>query len=186
MVDIDKVVAAGKLQVDWAAANRYDHNGKALSDLLTALRQSQKRVKELEGEVKAQQSKTVRVWVRVNDKGEAWAKVAENGMYWFMNNHMAQEMFGTLPSKNHEGQYGITTTRIKALKMSDDLKQALEAAEEVAYQLSIESHTVGEVDTCDVIYNLVAAVKYQYDGCICRGESDDTQLLNILKGKSDG
>jgi len=58
--------------------------------------------------VKAQQSKTVRVWVRVNDKGEAWAKVAENGMYWFMNSHMAQEMFGTLPSKNHEGQYGIT------------------------------------------------------------------------------
>ena len=48
MVDIDKVVAAGKLQVDWAAANRYDHNGKALSDLLTALRQSQKRVAELE------------------------------------------------------------------------------------------------------------------------------------------
>ena len=48
MVDIDKVVAEGKLQVDWAAANRYDHNGKALSDLLTALEQSQKRVAELE------------------------------------------------------------------------------------------------------------------------------------------
>ena len=52
MVDIDKVVAAGKLQVDWAAANRYDHNGKALSDLLKALEQSQKRVAELEGLLK--------------------------------------------------------------------------------------------------------------------------------------
>jgi len=45
--------------------------------------------------------------------------------------------------------------------MTDELKQALDAADRAS---------------------LIAAVTYQYEGCICRGESDDAEILDLLNG----